>query len=203
MKKDDAIQEFRACALDAYRPLLERGEFRELPGRSGDHANEFSVRIGSSTTVIEIEGIHYGKAAWLKIFRATEADVDHYGLPIGKLLTLRSDGGNVNARAPISQLQQIRRDAEAMLLYAQDVLSGDFSALDDLVKVQKQLNEELLAKMPSPAQRAADTASAAAGHAFKQGDYRKVVELLTPHLDLLSPSQKKRYQISKGRITDA
>lgn len=203
MQRDDAVQEFRACVLGAYGPLLEHGDFRELPGRSVDQANEFSVRIGNSTTVIEIEGIHYGKAAWLKVFRATEADADYYGLPIGKLLTARSEGRNVNAHAQKSQLEQIRQDAEDILQYAQDILSGDFSALDDLVKVQKKLDEERRAKMPSPAQRAADAASAAAGHAFKQGDYCKVVELLTPHLDLLSPSQKKRYEVSKGRISDA
>jgi len=203
MKKDDAIQEFRACVLDAYRPLLEHAAFREMPKRSVDYVNDYSVRIGNSTTVIEIEGIHYGKAAWLKLFRATEADADHYGLPIGQLLALRISRRKVKGSKLEGQLAQIRQDAEDILQYAQDVLAGDFSALDDLVKVQNQLDEERRARMPSPAQRAADAACAAAGHAFKQGDHRKVVELLTPHLDLLSPLQMKRFETSKVLITDA
>ena len=51
--------------LDAYRSLLTNRGFQELPRRPGDFVDEFSVRIGNDTTVIEIEGIHYGMAAWL------------------------------------------------------------------------------------------------------------------------------------------
>jgi len=200
MKNDTAIQEFRACVLDAYGPLLEHAAFREMPKRAGDFVNEYSVRIVNSTTVIEVEGIHYGKAAWLKIFRAAEADSDHYGLPIGQLLALRISRRKKPSKLQ-GQLAQIRQDAADFMQYAQDIVAGDFSALDDLIKVQNQLDEERRARMPSPAQRAANAACAAAGHAFKTGDHRKVVELLTPHLDLLSPSQKKRFEISTGRIT--
>lgn len=202
MEKIPSYDEFRACVLESYRPLFENCGFKELPKRPGEFVNEFSVRIGNSTTVIEIEGIHYGLAAWTKIFRTADADTDSYGLPIHQLLTLRV-ARRKKPRQLEDQLADIRRDAADILQHAKDVLSGDFAALDDLVAKRQQLDAERRARAPSPEQRAALVACAEAGHAFERGDYRKVVDLLRPHINLLSPAQKKRYEIAFERIADA
>jgi hypothetical protein len=45
-------------------------------------------------------------------------------------------------------------------------------------------------------------AASEVGHAFKHGAYQKVVDLLNPYRESLSPSQRKRYQIALSRISE-
>ena len=199
----DGVAEFRAWVLEAYRPLLEHQGFVELARRSDPYANEFAVRIGNSTTVIEVQGIHWGADAMTLVFRSHDADTDRYGLPIGELLAMRRAGDTPKNRSAQGQHAQILAAAANIIRYAQDVLSGDFAALDAIVEQNLRLQEERLARAPSPQQRAANVACSEAGHAFKRGEYPRVVELLAPHLELLPPSQKKRYEIARQRAEEA
>jgi hypothetical protein len=155
--KTDAVDEFRTWVLEAYRPLLEQG-FAETAPRSAVHANPFSVRIANSTTVIEVEGVHYGAAAWTKLFRRPDVDLDQYGLPIGELLAMRVLERMSKKHAAEGQRAQLFRDAADLFQHAQDVLSGDFSALDAISQKQAQLEQERRARAPTPQQRAANIA---------------------------------------------
>jgi len=186
--------------LDAYRPLLESGRFYELPKRPGASTNDFSVRIGNSSVVIEVEGIGYGAGAWLKVFRPTDADTDRYGLPILHLLALRNPERKGRRKRSEGQMADIKRDAANLLQYAQDVLAGDLAALDAVARQLQEQEKQRLARLPSPEQQAADVAFSEAGHAFKHGDYRRVVELLGPHVPLLTDSQKRRYKLARERM---
>jgi len=192
------VEEFRATVLEAYRHLLEHEGFSELPAPPGPSTNPFTTRIGNSTTVIEVEGIHYGTSAWTKIFRANCSDSDQYGLPIRALLATRAPRP-AKVRRPDGQRAQILQDAADIIEYAKDVLSGDFIALDGIANQQRRLEQERIANAPSPRQRAANAACSEAGHAFNRGDYETVVDLLQPHLELLSPPQRKRYEIALKR----
>ncbi|NTW29535.1 MAG: hypothetical protein HGA39_09280 [Coriobacteriia bacterium] len=175
----------------------------ELPCRPERYANPFSVRLGNSTTVIEIEGVSYGMGASTKVFHAEDADDDWYGLPVWKLMPKLAPEGNTKSRQLLGQREQILRQAADLMEYARDVLSGDFKVLDAIVDHQRQLDEERLARAPSRAQRAANVAVSEAGHAFKRGEYSTVVRLLEPHLALLTPSQKRRYDIARERSVNA
>jgi hypothetical protein len=174
---------------------------------SREKYNEFTVRIGNGTTVIEVEGIHCGRAAWTKVFRATDADDDPYGLPINQLLHKRQ-GKDVEStrrrqrrlRKSSDQLRDIRNTAEAILKHAKDVLSGDFSALDEIVERERLLLSEQSAKALLSEGKAAVAAASEAGHAFKRGDYRKVITLLEPHLSHLSPSHSKRLELARRML---
>lgn len=104
--------------LDSYRQLLENNDFHELPSRSGDFVNPYTVRIGNRTTVIEVEGIHWGSAAWTKIFRTGDADSDRYGLPINHLLDERDPTSSKKRMKELSQIEQIREDAARMIARA-------------------------------------------------------------------------------------
>jgi len=194
------MKEFKQCVLESYRPLLEEHEFQELPKRKGESVNPYSVRIGNRTTVIEVEGIHYGSAAWTKLFRTSDADSDYYGLPIRRLLDERAPITNKKRSKQISQLDQIREDAARILANAADIIAGDFSAIDALVERQNKIEEERRARAPSPEEKAANIAASEAGHAFKAGDFRKVVDLLSSHLSQLSKGQQKKLQIALSRM---
>ena len=180
--------------------------FREVEPRKGRHANKFTIRIGNPTTVIEVEGIHWGSAAWTKIFRASDAEDGYYGLPISKLVRLRQ-GLTENARKRLrkssGQLSDIDNMACAIIEHAMDVLMGDFSALDAIVEQERILHQEQLAKALPKEQKEAVIAASQAGHAFKRGDYLGVVALLAPHLPYLSASQRKRFELAKKTIEES
>lgn len=200
---DTAVQAFRKCVLDAYRPLIESGSYSVISEPRGHFANLFFVRIGNTSTLIEVEGINWGANAWTKVFRADKAAHDRDCLPIGRLLEQR---GAVpvfkkgKRQDSLSQEEQIYLYAYAIMNAAKDVLTGDFSALDVLVAEDEELQQQRDSRAPSPSQKAANIASSEAGHAFKNGDYSKTVELLKPHLKHLNDSQKKRYQLALSRL---
>src|SRR5262245_17103359 len=194
-----SFDEFRACVLAAYTPLLRSKGFVELPRRKGEYVNKFSVRIGSAATILEVEGIHWGTAAWTKVFRASDGGDDREGLPIHKLCQLRQgltakqvEKAQKRRQKWPDQLAEIKETAATILEHAMDVLEGDFSDLDALAERERHIREEQLAKAPTKEQKGAAVAASEAGHAFKRGDYAKVIELLEPHLPHLSASQRKR-----------
>jgi hypothetical protein len=201
-----SLEEFRASVLAAYAPIMRGLGFREVEPPKARHANKFTIRIGNPTTVIEVEGIHWGSAAFTKIFRASDADDSYYGLPIYKLVRLRQ-GTTENAakrlRKSPDQLRDIDNMARAIIEHAMDVLRGDFSALEEIVEQERILHEEQLAKALPKEQKEAVVAASQAGHAFKRGDYLSVVALLAPHLPYLSPSQRKRFELAKKAIEES
>jgi hypothetical protein len=163
--------------------------------------------VGNATTVIEVEGVHWGTAAWTKILRASDGDSSYYGLPIGKLLCVRQgltrkqvEKAQRRRRKEPDQLADINEMAAAILEHARDVLKGDFSQLE---QIAEKNHRKRLAKALPMKEKAAIVGASEAGHAFKRGDYTKVVELLGPHLLYLSPSQRKQYAIAKGAIGGA
>jgi hypothetical protein len=199
-----SFEEFRECVLAAYAPLIRTMGFVELPRRQGRNLNRFSVRIGNATTTIEVEGIHWGTAAWTKVFRTSGRGASGEGLPINRLLQLRQglqfERASKRRRKQPDQLADLTETAAAILEHARDVLMGDFSELDQIAEQDRLIRQEQLKKALPKQQKAAVVAASEAGHAFKRGDYARVVELLEPHLPHLSPSQRKRCALAKSAI---
>jgi hypothetical protein len=195
-----SFEEFRECVLAAYAPLIRTMGFVELPRRQGRDVNRFSVRIGNATTVIEVEGIHWGTAAWTKVFR-TSGPRASGGLPINRLLQLRQglqfERASKRRRKQPDQLADATETAAAILEHARDVLMGDFSELDRIAEQERLFRQEQLKKALPKEQKAAVVAASEAGHAYKRRDYARVVELLEPHLPHLSPSQRRRYAAAR------
>jgi hypothetical protein len=200
------VEKFRAGVLAAYEPIMREFGFVELPLRKGKYVNKFAVRIGNTAAVIEVEGTGYGSGAWTKVFRAGDADTSYYGLPIGALLLQRQGLSPTDLKKrrgkPIGQLGEIQAAAAMLLEHAKDVLSGDFSKLDEIAEQQRLLKQEWLSNALSGEEKAAVVAASEAGHAFKRGDYGKVVALLEPHLDRLSESQRRRLEIAKTAMAE-
>ena len=200
--------EFRKCVLAAYAPAMREFGFVEFPPRHGRHVNRFTVRLGNATTTIEVQGINWGTAAWTRVFRTPESDSDYDDLPINKLLQLRLglsakevEKAQKRRRKQPDQLGDIRDTAAAILEHARDVLSGNFSALEEIADQERRFRQEQLDKALPVEQKGAIVAASRAGHAFKRGDYRKVVELLEPHLPNLSASERKRLATAR-RLSD-
>jgi len=199
-----SFDEFRECVLAAYAPLVCTMGFVEFPRRRGTDTNRFTVRLGNATTIIEVEGIHWGTGAWTKVFRTSDSEASRQGLPIHQLLQLRQGLTKKQVEKALKrrqkqsdQLAEIKETATAILEHARDVLMGDFSELERIAEQQRLFEQEQLEKALPMEQKGAVVAASEAGHAFKRGDYAKVVELLEPHLPYLSPSQRKRYAIAK------
>ena len=144
-KVPPSFDEFRACVLDSYATVMRDKGYVELEPRKGEFVNEFSMRIGNGVTVIEVEGINWGMHSWTKVFRASESAGDAYGLPIGKLLDKRQglSAKQVRKRQNLQvkradQLAEIRETAQAIIEHADDVLSGDFTALDQIAEQERR-----------------------------------------------------------------
>ena len=202
-KSIPSFEEFRDCVLAAYAPLIRTMGFVELPRRQGMAVNRFTVRIGNATTIIEVEGIHWGTAAWTKVFRTSGGGAGRReGLPINRLLQLRRglqvERAQKRRRKQPDQLADINETAAAILEHARDVLKGDFSELERVAEQERRFHQEQLKRALPKEQKAAVVAASEAGHAFRRGDYAKVVELLGPHLPHLSPSQQQRYALAKS-----
>jgi len=166
-----SFDEFRAWVLAAYAPLMRSMGFVELPGRQGKGVTCFTVRLQNATTIIEVEGIHYGTAAWTKVFRASDKEETGAGLPIYRLLQLRQGltAKQHRRRNRQGQLAEVEETAAAIIKHAGDVLLGDFSELERLAETERLLQRKRLEKRfpekrkrrPSPRRRRAMPSNAA------------------------------------------
>ncbi|MBO0764103.1 MAG: hypothetical protein J2P50_05890 [Hyphomicrobiaceae bacterium] len=163
-----SFEEFRECVLAVSAPLIRRLGFVDLPPRGRD-VNRFGVRIGNATTVIEVEGIHWGTAAWTKSLRTSGPGASGRGLPINRLLQLRQvlqfERVSKRRRKQPDQPADVTETAAALLEHARDVLMGDFSELDRIAEQERLFRQEQLKKAPPKEQKAAVVAASEAGHA--------------------------------------
>lgn len=197
MATKPSYEQFRKCVLESYQEAIEDFGFQEIPRSSGKFTNEYMVRLTNETTLIEVEGIHYGFGAWAKLYKAVPKTESNSFLPTNRLLSSRMGTiRSVKRKEPVGQLREVQEDAEAILKHARDVLEGDFTAIDLVAEQILAEEQERKRNAPSPEQRAANSACSEAGHAFKNEEHAKVVELLSPHLEYLPVSQRKRYEIS-------
>lgn len=100
----------------------------------------------------------------------------------------------------LNQLEQIAEQAKDLFEYAQDILEGDFTEIDQIVEQEKFAQEQQQLKASSIEQRESNVAASQAGHEFNRRNYHKVVEILEPHLSSLPKSQLRRYNKAKEII---
>lgn len=196
-RQSEALTQFRQCVLEAYRPLLHGKGFVEVQPRLP--GNEFTVALTNSSTIVQVQGIHYGAAAHLSVYRRDDTTGDRSELPIYELLSQRLGSSSIRRRNISTQEDEIREDAANLLAHAPDVLAGDFTELERLAERRRSEEQERRARAPSPEQRAANVAMSEAGHLFHAGRFDEVAELLHPHLDHLPPSQRRRYEFALQR----
>jgi hypothetical protein len=125
------VEQFREYGRRAFRFLIERYGFREVPLPEGKHVNEYMVCFSNGMTWVGVQGINYGFGIDVRL---ASHEVVHMQSPtycFQNLLDLRSPGFPLPKAKPTDtrEIQKAQMDwyAAALRVHAKDVLRGDFT----------------------------------------------------------------------------
>ena len=189
--------------IDAIRAelafLASTHGFREVTDRSEKYINPYSVLYKKNDIEILVEGVSYGFGMSCE-FRIKPD-------PRGSQIERINLGYIVMLRAPQflvptypekrGQLTQLPKLAEELRVAAPDLLDGDLSHIDEIRDFIRKEQEK--AERENHRKEVSQT-DLKSQEAFRQGDYRKVVDLLLPIAADLSPSGHKRLEMAQKRL---
>jgi hypothetical protein len=201
MTESPALIEFQEAARDAFGYLGREFAFRELePPEKYLEVNPFIVWFANATTLVRVEGINWGFAAQVLLGRADAEDGWHDTVPLWAVIKHRRPELYEEVTRSAGQLGDIRLYARALRETAGDVLRGNFGvfaaarAIVEAQGVQQRLRQDEESR-----ERGRSAAVAAAADAFRAGAFRRVVDLLMPHADLLTPAERARLDYARAR----
>jgi hypothetical protein len=201
MTTSPGLVEFKETVRDAFAYLGREFAFRETePPASHLEVNPFIVWFANETTLVQVEGINWGFAAHVTL-GPVGSPVVHATVPLWAVIKHRSPEVYEEVRRSPGQLGDVRAYARALREVASDVLRGDFRVFASaraIVEAQGvQLRESQRQEWRNRNYRAAVTAAA---DAFRASDFGRVVELLMPHVELLTPAERARLSYARARV---
>jgi hypothetical protein len=183
------LEEFKQVCREAFAFLTTEYSFAEVAPRARPYNNPFEVQFSNGELTVIVEGGGYGHTAGVSIEdrsgrRASFGHIVERDIPRDERYTF-GEGG---------QLALIRREAQLLQRFGKRLLAGDMAEFEWMVeeraKVQRRFAEE---QKLWPLKHAWGEANAA----FSRGDYKRVVELLSPFSTLLSDLQRKKLEYAK------
>jgi len=186
------LAEFLACCDVACEFLVREYGFERLA--SPLEHNRYSVRFRRGEFEVDVYGESYGQTASCDLVRGEER------LYLGLLLPLAERQTKKRTRVRLGQLAQIQDIATQLVRYASDFLRGDSSRFDSALAEWKRVTRPRPLTEAQHMERERQVAVTAAGHASKRADYAEVVRLLQPHVNVLSPHQRRMLDIALGRL---
>jgi hypothetical protein len=201
MTESPTLVEFKEAARDAFGYLGREFAFREVePPAQQLEVNPFIVWFANATTLVQVEGINWGFGAQVIVGPAGAGVEWRDTVPLWAIIKHRRPDLYEAAMSSAGQLGDIRVYAHALRETASDVLRGDFGALASArALVEEQGAQQRIRQDEETRERRRSAAVAAAVAAFRAGDFRRVVELLMPHADLLTPAERARLDYASGR----
>jgi hypothetical protein len=194
--------EFQATVRDAFGFLVREFGFREVqPRASRREPDAFVVRFANTTTAVQVEGINWGFAAQVVVGEAAAGDQLGTAVPLWAIMKLRRPDLYEEITGSAGQLADIRVYARALREAAVEVLTGDFAVFGDArALVEARAAEYGTSHMQQAREHRHHAAVASAAEAFRAGDFSRVVELLAPHADLLTPAERGRLEYARTRV---
>jgi hypothetical protein len=201
MTESPALIEFQETARDAFEYLGREFAFREVaPPAKYLEVNPFIVWFANATTLVRVEGINWGFAAQVMLGPADAEDGWHDTVPLWAVIKHRRPELYEELTRSAGQLGDIRLYAHALRETASDVLRGDFGMFAAArAIVEAQGVQQRLRQHEETRERGRSAAVAAATAAFRAGDFGRVVDLLMPHADLLTPAERARLDYARAR----
>jgi hypothetical protein len=201
MTESPTLIEFQETARDAFGYLGREFDFRELePPATYLEANPFIVWFANATTLVRVEGINWGFATQVMLGPADAENGWDDAVPLWAVIKHRRAELDEEVTRPAGQLGDIRFCAHALRETASDVLRGDFAVLAAArAIVESQGIQQRLRQHEETRARNHAAAVAAAADASRGGDFRRVVDLLMPHADLLTPAERARLDYALKR----
>jgi hypothetical protein len=201
MTKSPSAIEFKEAVRDAFGYLRRDFAFREVePPAKHVEVNPFFVGFANATTLVQIEGINYGFAAQVILGRADAPDAWEATVPLWAIIKhRRPDLYEDTFRSP-DQLGDIRVHARALREAADDVLRGDFRVFDAARAIlDAQMVHQRLTEQEESRKYHRNVAVARAADAFRAKDFNRVVELLLPHAECLTPGERAKLDYARAR----
>lgn len=201
MTKSPTLIEFKETVRDAFGYLGREFAFREVePPAKHLEFNPFIVWLVNATTLVQVEGINWGFAAQVILGPADAENSWHDIVPLWAVLKHGRPDMYEEATRSAGQLGDIRVYAHALREAASDVLRGDFGVFASArAIVEAQGAQQRIRQHEETRERSRRAAVAAAADAFRARDFRRVVELLMPHADLLTPAERARLDYARTR----
>jgi hypothetical protein len=201
MTESPTLVKFKEAARDAFGYLGREFAFREVePPAQQLEVNPFIVWFANATTLVQVEGTNWGFAAQVMLGPAGAGVGWHDTVPLWAVIKHRRPDLYQLAVSSAGQLGDIRVYAHALRETASDVLRGDFGVLASTrALVEAQGIQQRIRQDEEARERSRSAAVAAAVAAFRAGDFGRVVELLMPHADLLTPAERARLDYARAR----
>jgi hypothetical protein len=201
MTNSPTLIEFKETVREAFGYLEREFAFRETePPASHLEVNPFIVWFVNRTTLVQVEGISWGFAAQVTLGPVGSRD-EHATVPLWAVIKhRRPDLYEGFTRSP-GQLGAVRDYARALREAASDVLRGDFGVFASACAIVEDQGIQLRQRQHQERRdRNYRTAVTAAADAFRARDFGRVVELLKPHLELLTPAERARFDYALARV---
>jgi hypothetical protein len=201
MTESPTLIEFKETARDAFGYLGREFAFREVePPAKYLEVNPFIVWFANATTLVQVEGTNWGFAVQVILGPADAGDGWHHTVPLWAVIKHRRPDLYEEATMSAGQLGDIRVYAHALRETASDVLRGNFGVFAAARAIVEAHGVRLRIQQHEEArERNRSSAVAAAADAFRARDFRRVVELLMPHADLLTPAERARLDYARAR----
>jgi len=200
MTESPTLIEFQETARDAFGYLEREFAFREVkPPARYLEVNPFIVWYANETTLVQVEGTNWGFAAQVILGPADPGDGWHDKVPLWAVVKHRRPELYQEATRSAGQLGDIRDYAHALRETASDVLRGNFGVFTAArAIVEAQGVQQRIRQHEDTRERNRSAAVAAAADAFRARDFRRVVDLLMPHADLLTPAERARLDYARA-----
>lgn len=201
MTKSPTLSEFKETARDAFGYLGREYAFREVdPPAKQLEGNPYIMRFVNTTTLVQVEGTNWGFAAQVILGPAKAGDRWQDTVPVWAILKHRRPDLYEETARSAGQLGDIHLYARALREAASDVLEGDFRVFASARAVIEAQAAQLKSREGQESrERNHRAAVAAAADAFRAKDFRRVVDLLMPHLALLTPAERARLDFARSR----
>jgi hypothetical protein len=200
MTNPPTLVEFKKTARDALGYLGSEFAFREVePPAQQVEVNPFILWFVNPTTLLQVQGINWGFAAQVIVGPADARSDWSATMPLWPIIKLRRPDLYDKAAQSPGQLGDLRYYAHALREIASDVLRGDFGVFPSARAVLEAEASQLRSRDQEEARhRNHATAVAAAAFAFRSGDFGRVVELLGPHAELLTPAEHAKLEYARA-----
>lgn len=198
MKVEQAIapslDEFRKACLSDFAFLTTTHGFRYVRSPAERYPDPFAVHFEKGGWTVVVRGLSYGFALDLEV-HSPDGRHGSFGvlIPKGKAMEVRQEYQR-------GQLGDISSAARCLREYGEDFLRGDWSRFEEIDRFHREIRRATSdawhkEQKEAPLRRALKEAD----EAFRRKDYKAVADVLSPFSEVLSPTQRKKFEFAKKK----
>jgi hypothetical protein len=180
-------EEFKDAARREFGFLKSEFAFKESHSPFKDN-NPYSIFLHHKNAFVYIEGLSYGYSLGVQIGKLGIRGNVKERFSLDYVVGLRrSDFLEPKFPAKRGQIEQMKSAAFLLKECANDFLKGDFSALPEVIRYQKEVQDKSRREYEAAKQK---RIGIQASEAFHAKDYKKVIKLLSPFEKQLSAAEQ-------------